>query len=75
MNTLNQILTKRIQRRDSQIKYLLGVLEEASSEVETLSSLACAFALDLAAQFPEQAAEMEKRWNEAISAALAEESK
>ena len=75
MNTLEQILKKRIERRDMQIRVLLDAVNAASDEIDTLSSLACSFAYDLAAAYPEAGDRMLNVWQEAIRTAMEEDSK
>lgn len=78
MNSLEQILRRQIRRKDEQIKSLLFLLDRASNEVDTLSSLGCAFAFDLAVcdeGKPSVANQVRGRWEGAIAELLEEVNK
>jgi hypothetical protein len=48
VNSQVQYLQKQIQRRDAQVRLLLGALDELTVQAELAESVACAFAWDLA---------------------------
>lgn len=69
MNSLAQIHAKRIKRLEQQNAFLLGVIERALNEIDSLESLGCAFAWD-AVSYASDTWLMEKMWRDAIKAAL-----
>jgi chromosome segregation ATPase len=76
VNSQVQYLQKQIQRRDAQVRLLLGALDELTVQAELAGSVACAFAWDLAAEedgYTTLSTEVirvcELRWSEALEAA------
>jgi peroxiredoxin family protein len=71
VNSQVQYLQKQIQRRDAQIQALIAVLQDVERETQTLESVACAFAWDLAKYQEDRdtADSLGIDWDEALKAA------
>lgn len=72
MTSAEQYLQKRCQRQEQQLRVLLyqgeTIIGQLQNEIETLTSLACAFAFDLGAGgTPESVA---RHWDDAVRAAI-----
>ena len=79
MNSTEQALRKRNKHLEQQNAFYLSVLSRSFAEIETLETLACAFAWDLQVTDYEiqsntfTARAVEAKWHNAVRAALGDE--